>query len=229
MELDRSQGQSESWLRLLENAVAASSNGIVITDADRTDNLIVYVNRTFELMTGYAADEALGRNCRFLQGSDNDQEALREVRSAVREGRGSHAVLRNYRKDGSLFWNELRLSPVYDEEGRLTHFVGVQDDVTERMLAEKAQRENEAAYARMAASAPGMVYRFVLRPDGAVGFPFVGGGSRKVYGLEPQEIQETPSLVAEAVSPEDRPAFDRSLAESAASLSPWSWEGRIVT
>jgi diguanylate cyclase (GGDEF)-like protein/PAS domain S-box-containing protein len=95
-------------------------------------------------MTGYSSEEVLGRNCRFLQGSDDDQAALIEVRDAVREGRDCQVLLRNYRKDGTLFWNELRLSPVHDERGELVNFVGVQNDVTERKLAEEELRRAHA-------------------------------------------------------------------------------------
>lgn len=96
----------EQELRLLYQAIAASSNGIVISDPNQADNPLIYVNRGFELMTGYSAEEILGHNCRFLQGSDADQLALDEVRAAVREERDCLVLLRNYRKDGTLFWNE---------------------------------------------------------------------------------------------------------------------------
>ena len=122
---------SEELRRLLDRAVAASSNGILITDPNLPDNPIVYVNPAFEKATGYSMEEAIGRNCRFLQGGDRDQPALEELRVAIREGRECRAVLRNYRKDGTLFWNEIYISPVHDEEGRLVNFVGVQNDVTE--------------------------------------------------------------------------------------------------
>ena len=121
---------SEELRRLLDRAVAASSNGILITDPGLPDNPLVYVNPAFERTTGYSKEEAVGRNCRFLQGEDSNQPALEEVRAAVREGRECRVVLRNYRKDGSLFWNELYISPVHDEGGRLINFVGVQNDVT---------------------------------------------------------------------------------------------------
>ncbi len=129
--------------RLLDRAVAASSNGIVITDPGLPDNPIVYVNPAFEKTTGYSMEEVIGHNCRFLQGGDRDQPALEELRSAIREGRECRVVLRNYRKDGSLFWNELYISPVYDEEGHLTNFVGVQNDVTESRRAEEVLRGSE--------------------------------------------------------------------------------------
>jgi diguanylate cyclase (GGDEF)-like protein/PAS domain S-box-containing protein len=130
----------EPELQLLYQAIAASSNGITISDAGQPDNPLIYVNRSFELMTGYSAEEVLGSNCRFLQGHDGDQPALDEVRAALREERDCFVLLRNYRKDGTPFWNEFRLSPVHDERGRLVNFVGVQNDVTERKHAEEDLR-----------------------------------------------------------------------------------------
>jgi PAS domain S-box-containing protein len=135
-------------LRLLDRAVTASTNSIVITDPNQPDDPLVYVNPAFESTTGYPAEEALGRNCRFLQGEDRDQPVLEELRTAVREGRHCTVVLRNYRKDGALFWNELSVYPVRDEKGRITHFVGVQNDVTERIRAEEVLSEIRRAERR---------------------------------------------------------------------------------
>jgi PAS domain S-box-containing protein len=108
----------------------------------------VYVNPAFERTTGYAAEEVLGRNCRFLQGEDRDQPALGELRAAVREGRQCTVVLRNYRKDGTLFYNELSVYPVWDENDRVMNFVGVQTDITERRRTEEARREIRRAERR---------------------------------------------------------------------------------
>jgi diguanylate cyclase (GGDEF)-like protein/PAS domain S-box-containing protein len=127
----------EPELQLLYQAIAASSNGITISDPGQPDNPLIYVNRSFELMTGYSAEEVLGSNCRFLQGPDGDQPALDELRAALREERDCSVLLRNHRKDGTPFWNEFRLSPVHDERGRLVNFVGVQNDVTDRKQAEE--------------------------------------------------------------------------------------------
>jgi PAS domain S-box-containing protein len=132
--------------RLLDRAVAASANGIVITDPKLADNPIVYVNPAFERISGYGAEEAVGRNCRFLQGDERDQPALDELRAALREERECRVVLRNYRKDGEPFWNELYISPVHDDEGRLTNFVGVQNDITERRRIEEILRESEERF-----------------------------------------------------------------------------------
>ncbi|MDX1547706.1 MAG: PAS domain S-box protein, partial [Rhodothermales bacterium] len=129
--------RAEERLRLLEAASSASVDGITIADMTAPDEALVYVSPGFERMTGYAVDEAMGRNCRFLQGDDTGQAAIQEIRSAIAEGRQTRVTLRNYRKDGTLFWNELTLYPLHDATGALTHYVGIQRDVTERRQAQE--------------------------------------------------------------------------------------------
>ncbi len=138
-------------LRLRDQAIAASSSGIVIADVRQPDMPLIYVNPAFERITGYSAADVLGRNCRFLQGPETQQPALAELRAAIREARDCSVVLRNYRKDGTLFWNELHMSPVFDANNQLTHFIGVQTDITRRKLAEDAlQQASDALEARVA-------------------------------------------------------------------------------
>jgi PAS domain S-box-containing protein len=121
-----------------QRALAAASCGIAIADARLPDMPLIYVNEAFTEISGYTADEVMGLNCRFLQGQDRDQEALRPLRAALKAGDACHVVLRNYRKDGRLFWNDLHMAPVHDVQGQLTHFVGVQTDITARVEAEQA-------------------------------------------------------------------------------------------
>jgi len=145
--------QAEERLQLVERAIAAADNGIVITDPNQHDNPIVYVNPGFERLTGYPASEIIGKNCRFLQATDQEQPALAELRMALREGRACRVVLQNYRQDGTLFWNDLSLSPVRDAAGNLTHYIGVQTDITERKRVEaelKEARKRRALFAVIA-------------------------------------------------------------------------------
>ena len=118
-------------LHLSQRAVEATSNGILITDHRQDEHPIVYCNPAFERMTGYTRDQVIGRNPRFLQGGDDEQDELGKVRAAMGAGGDYRGVLKNYRKDGTLFWNQLRMSPVFDDGGHLTHYVGIQTDITE--------------------------------------------------------------------------------------------------
>ncbi|MBZ0096557.1 MAG: EAL domain-containing protein [Sulfuricella sp.] len=137
--------QAEEALHVRERALVSSMNGIMITDAVAAHHPIIFVNPAFERITGYSAEEALGRGGSLLLGDDTGQIEAEEVRAALREEREAHVVLRDYRKDGSMFWNELSVSPVRDDAGRVTHFVGVINDITERKRYEE-QLEHQTNY-----------------------------------------------------------------------------------
>ena len=122
----RSAIPAKAFATALENG----SDGVLIADMRMRGQPVVQVNRAFESITGYAAAEAVGKNCRYLQGSDRLQPEIAEVRAALTEGRAASVVLRNYRRDGVMFRNALRLTPVRDDAGRVTHFIGVIRDVT---------------------------------------------------------------------------------------------------
>ncbi len=121
---------------LLTRSVTVCAGGVTIADMTAADNPLIYVNAAFESASGYSAAEVVGRNCRFLQGPATDPDTVRGIQEALAAGRDHVAVLRNYRKDGSTWWNELRLSPVRSPGGQLTHYFGFQNDVTERVEAE---------------------------------------------------------------------------------------------
>ena len=122
---------------LLAQAVDAASDGIVITDPGEEDNPMIYANPAFAHITGYAVEEVLGKNCRILQGEHTDETTLAELRAAIREQRAVRVTILNYRKDGQPFWNELKISPVFAQDGTLQHFVGTQTDITQRMELDK--------------------------------------------------------------------------------------------
>ncbi len=129
--------------KLLRLLVDASNDGIVIAEREGDDNVIIYVNSAFERLTGYSADEILYRDCRFLQAADRDQSGRVEIRRALAEGRATRQVLRNYRKDGTMFWNELSITPVYNDDDQLTYFIGIQKDVTIQKELELRLRDLE--------------------------------------------------------------------------------------
>ena len=136
--------QAEEGQRLLGAAVASAVDGIIIADAYQRDMPILYANAAFLSLTGYAKEEVLGRNCRFLQGADTDLTAVRQIHDSLHAGHGCRVTLLNYRKDGSTFWNELTIAPILNAAGALTHFVGIQHDITALKEADAAIRQSEA-------------------------------------------------------------------------------------
>ncbi|MGZ8229878.1 MAG: putative bifunctional diguanylate cyclase/phosphodiesterase, partial [Burkholderiales bacterium] len=122
---------SDQKLRLHERAIEASVNAIVITTGRRQHYSIVHVNPAFERITGYSPEEVLGQNCRFLQGKDTEQPELTVLRALLQAQKEGRVTLRNYRKDGTLFYNELHVAPVRSAKGQVTHYVGVLNDITE--------------------------------------------------------------------------------------------------
>ena len=133
--------------RLLQRMIDATQDGIVIAEQEGEDNILIYVNAAFEALTGYSRDDILYQDCRFLQSGDRDQPALIAIRETLEHGGSCRETLRNYRKDGSHFWNELSLSTVYNAADKQTYFVGVQKDVTLQVQAQQrvAQLERELA------------------------------------------------------------------------------------
>ena len=124
--------------QLLQMVINASNDGIVIAEKEgEHDNILIYVNPAFERLTGYNSEEILYQDCRFLQSGDRDQAALALIRETLDSGGSCREILRNYRKDGTPFWNELSLSTVKNPSDGQTYFVGVQKDVTVQVKAQQ--------------------------------------------------------------------------------------------
>jgi diguanylate cyclase (GGDEF)-like protein/PAS domain S-box-containing protein len=120
---------TDIYRRLLET----SPEGIVLVDAQLPEHPVVYVNPGFETLTGYSSADLLGKNLRLLQGDDREQDGRNRLRDALRAGESCRVLMRNYRKDGTLFWNEMTVLPLHDAQGRLTHFAGHHRDAGDRL------------------------------------------------------------------------------------------------
>lgn len=144
---------------LYRRAMDATNNVLVISDARQRDMPVVFVNEHFLDVTGYRREDVIGENCRFLQNRgdgtrDDDQEGVVAIAKAIEAGEAVHARLRNYRKDGTLFWNDVFITPIRDENGVVTHFVGVQNDVTESVEAERDRNEQRELLEAFYSSSP---------------------------------------------------------------------------
>lgn len=183
----------------LTRAIASVSDGVLITDPNQPDNPIIYSNPAFSKITGYQPEEILGRNCRFLQGAETDLEAVRAIRRAIAQRQEVKATLLNYRKNGQPFWNELKISPVFSEQGDLLYFIGIQTDITERKQAEEKIR-CQAALLDITTDA-------ILVRDLQDQILFWNQGANRLYGWQAEEAlgkkaqhllreEKTPQLAA---------------------------------
>lgn len=130
--------------KLLQRMIDASDDGIVVAEKEGEDNILIYANAAFERMTGYDAAEILYRDCRFLQNGQRDSKVLVALRKAIDNGKPARQVLKNFRKDGTVFWNELSITPVYNETDQLMYYIGIQKDVSEHIVQQQRITELEA-------------------------------------------------------------------------------------
>ncbi len=175
----------------LARAVAAASDGVIITDPNQPDNPIIYLNPAFSKVTGYQPEEVMGRNCRFLQGSGTDPQTVAQIRQAIAQRREIKTTLLNYRKDGTAFWNELKISPVFSDEGDLLYFVGSQTDISDR---KRAEEERDRFFTLS------LDMQCIAGFDGY--FKRLNPAFEKTLGFTPVELQSKPML--DFVHPEDR-------------------------
>jgi PAS domain S-box-containing protein len=139
--------------QILSQILDSSINGITLVDPDQEDMPLVYANKQFEAMTGYPQQELLGRNCRFLQGSDREQEGRFAMKRAIERRERVEVTIRNYRKDGELFFNHLTLTPLFDGMGKLIYYLGIQYDINRnREMIARFSLQQEADTRRLLSS-----------------------------------------------------------------------------
>jgi PAS domain S-box-containing protein len=165
-------------------AIQHSPNGVAVSDARLPDNPLIFVNPAFCAMSGYAVEECTGRNCRFLQGPDTNRDVVLAMRNAINSGKSFRGRLLNYHKNGTTWWNEVAVDPVFDEDGQLIYFVGLQRDVTQRVRAETELRVSEHRYRLLCDNSTDMIARHA--PD--TRYLDVSPACRDLLGCSPAEL-----------------------------------------
>ncbi|MFC7018611.1 MULTISPECIES: PAS domain S-box protein [Haloarcula] len=221
----------EEELRWKSRALDEAPVGVTITDPSRADNPIIYANQQFCEQSGYDVAAILGRNCRFLQGDDTDPETVDELRSAIDEERPVSVEIRNYRSDGTEFWNRLDIAPVRDESGSLVNYVGFQQDVTERKERERELEESRNRYRTLVESFPNGAVTLV---DEELRYTTVGGtpvddAELTVSELRGQSLEDAlPSDLAELLVPRYAAAFDGEQSVFEETIGDRAYQFRIV-
>lgn len=193
--------QAEESLQLRDRAIAASSNGIIIADVTMPGSPIIYANSALEEITGYSVEEVIGKNYNFLHDYDINQPGMTELQDAIVQGKSCTVVIRNYRKDGTLFWNEVSISPVYDNYGQFTHYISIQSDITERKQAEVALLVSQERLQYLLSSSPGVIYSSKIHHEHSI--TFMSANVIATLGYEAQEFTANSSFWASHIHPED--------------------------
>jgi PAS domain S-box-containing protein len=207
-------------------ALDAVISGVTIVDTQLAGQPVVYVNAAFERLTGYPAEDVIGQPCCFLYAHSPDQPALQDIQAALATHGEAHVELRGYRKDGSLFWSELTLSPVFDGDRRLTHYLAIHNDITERR---EAHRQLEALAADLARSRDELIQVLDQFPSGVLiveaegVLTFASTACQRVAGIDPSIALGQRWDRALPIDPAAALPIEQALAAPAAVNSPLSF------
>jgi PAS domain S-box-containing protein len=218
---------SEAEAQRLAAVASGTTNAVIITDAR---GQIEWVNEGFTRMTGYTLTEVQGRRPgSFLQGSATDPTVVEEMHTALRAERGFKVEVVNYDRTGRSYWVAVDVQPQRDASGKLTGYMAINSDITDRKTAELKIHANEERLTALTAQAPGVIFQFEVTPDDRRSFAFLSEGYRKVFGRAPEEALKRAVVLFAAVHKEDKRAVRASLERSIAESTDWAHTFRIVT
>jgi diguanylate cyclase (GGDEF)-like protein/PAS domain S-box-containing protein len=222
LEATRLRALAEQRQRIHATVFEASTEAILITDRDGN---ILSVNPAFTRISGYSADEVLGRNPRMLASSQHDQ-AFDKWHNLLQDGTW-HGELVNQHKDGHLYDVQIAITASRDTAGEIQYLIGTLHDITETRQAQAAMEKTLALLQNVARRVPGVVYQYRLRPDGHACFPFASDGIREIYRVSPEDVREDAGKVAAILHPDDYTGIVNSIAASARDLTLWRHEYRV--
>ncbi|MFB6251250.1 MAG: PAS domain S-box protein [Halobellus sp.] len=211
-------------LSRLKQAIDDANVSITLADASQQDDPLVYVNSAFEEMTGYLPEQALGRNCRFLQGEDTDSEKVAALRDAIDDEESISVELRNYRKDGTEFWNRLTVTPIYDDTDELVRYLGTQEDITERKERERDLERTQDLLSEMEELAGIGAWKY----DADTGDVTNTVGARRIYGVDPKSSLSLDEAF-EFFHSEDRERLRTRFDACLETGEPYEMDARITT
>ena len=227
----RSSQGLDDLLPVEAQALAGMCDAVVITDTMPIDSFgsphIVYVNRAFELMTGYSSADVVGKSPRILHGENTSRTELDRIRAALLRLEAIRTELTNYRKDGTSFEVELDIVPLRDASGVVTHFASFRRDVSERKQAEKVILTELEGFKTLAATSPGVLCSMRLRPDGTKSFPYASERCKEILGVTPEEIRDDAAVLFASIHPDDVDLVQSAMLRSASRLEHCRIECRL--
>jgi len=214
--------KAQDLIRNLSLAVDQSPASVIITDTSAT---IEYVNRRFEEVTGYSAEEALGRNPRMLKSGTVSRETYRDLWRTIRDGRVWKGEIRNRRKNGELYWDSVSISPLRDAVGTVSHFLAIQEDITERKQAEQSIRDREERFRQLADNIKEVFFVMDAQYQETL---YISPAYETIWGRSCRSLYENPQAFLEPVAPEDQARLFASIARIQQGEDPGEIEYRVV-
>ncbi len=180
--------------KLYRECLSQSVDGVMIVDARQSNKPIIYVNDAFETTTGYSKKEVIGRHAGLLQGSDTSPQTISKIRQSLQEAQPCQAIIKNYRKNGTVFWNQLTISPIFNDEEHLTHFVGIISDITGRRRVEENLQLSDAVLQQLPTGVvllneKGVIYRWLGAAEAILGYPASKTIGTRFSDLLPRELK----------------------------------------
>lgn len=209
-------------------ALDLATISVILVDARCADQPITFVNRAFTQLTGYSSVDAIGRNCRFLQGPLTDPSMVNLIRRTLAEGTSITCEMLNYKKDGSQFWNGLTIDPIHDSDGNVSHFLAFQQDVSGARLAASELHVAEEKLASIIQNIPGYIFRRIMRPDLTVHYTFFSRSIFRILGL-PDDTEWQGTEFLSYIHADDRANFRTAIVQSGLELTRLRSEFRLIS
>ncbi|GAB5518158.1 MAG: hypothetical protein RhofKO_04090 [Rhodothermales bacterium] len=219
---------SEELKSVLSSVVVSATDAILVTEAEPLNApgpAILYANEAFCRLTGYQLDEVVGKSPRFLQGPKTDREGLDRIREALEQWQPVTQELLNYRKDGTTFWVELSITPVANENGWFTHWIGVQREITDRKVSERALAESEARFRTLVNNLPGLVYRCTY--DKHWRTLYMSDACLELTGYTVEQFEQSNRPFYKIIEEADRDRIRHAVAQAAQNGTPYEVEYRV--
>ncbi|MCT7965920.1 PAS domain S-box protein [Laspinema sp. D1] len=211
---------------LLSWKSAVNHTAIVMETDDR--GRITEVNDKFIEISGYSRQESLDRTPAMLNSGFHPPEFFTQLWQAIAQGQVWRGEIKNKRKDGSVYWVDTTLTPILNSEGIPHKYIALQLDITSQKETEEKLTFTQRRFQQLAANLPGVIYQFLMCPDGAVFFPYMSPGCRDFFEIDPESIENNAQVLINLIHPDDFSSFSSSVAISAETLEPWHWEGRFI-
>ncbi|HIK10599.1 MAG TPA: PAS domain S-box protein [Oscillatoriaceae cyanobacterium M33_DOE_052] len=212
----------------VDNDWAQALNATAVVSETNSQGIITHVNNKFLEICGYNRSDLIGKTHKVINSGFHPPEFFRQMWQEIQTGSVWRGTLKNRRRDGSCYWADTTITPILNAEGKIVKYIGIQFDITPAKEQEEELRNSQGRLQKLAANVPGIIYEMRLGADGSISYPYISKGLATLCGLSEAELIADPGRLRGQIHQDDRPLYDNSLSASAASLTTWWWEGRLV-